>query len=102
MAWTSPSSINATEPLRFLPYLNGVTYNWFSRLLLITLWVIFFFGWIRAKGDEDWIGGLAMSSYIVTVLATMLWIIGFVSGFDLAIAIAVTLVASAILFLDRR
>ena len=103
MAWTSPTTINATRGFAdILPYLNEVTENWISRMLLIGIWIIFLFGYLRVKGDNDIISGMAVSSYVTFVLATLLWIIGFVSGLDMAIVVGVTLISTAMLLLDKK
>jgi len=97
MAWTSPTTINATAGMdSFLPYLSEVTNFWFGRMLMIAIFVIFLFGYLRAK--DDFIGGLAISSYITFVLGLLFWSIGIVSGLDFAIIIGITTVSSVILF----
>jgi len=97
MAWTSPTEINASAGLdSFLPYLSEVTNFWFGRMIMVAVFVIFLFGYLRAK--DDFIGGLAVASYVTFVIGLLFWVIGIVSGLDFAIIIGVTVIASVILF----
>ena len=103
MAWTSPSEINASEGITAVTsYLNEVSYNWFGNMILITIWTIFLWGYIRAKGDNDIIGGFAVASYITFVIAILLWIIGVVSNLAFGFALGLTLVSSIALFIDKK
>jgi hypothetical protein len=97
MAWASPTTVNASAGMdSFLPYLSTVTNFWFGRMLIIAIFVIFMFGYMRAK--DDFIGGLAVSSYVTFVLSLILWVVGVVTGLDFGIVIGVTIVASVLLF----
>jgi uncharacterized membrane protein len=103
MAWRSPSDINATKGITEVTnYLNDVTLNWFGNMLVIAVWVIFLFGYLRAKGDDDFIGAFAVASYVTFVLTTLLWIVGMVSGVTFGIVIGVTLISSVALFIDKK
>lgn len=103
MAWTSPTEINASQGITEVTnYLNDVSFNWFGNMLVISIWVIFLFGYLRAKGDDDIIGAFAVASYVTFVVTTLLWIIGLVSGVTFGIVIGVTLISSAVLFMDRK
>lgn len=102
MAWTSPSTINATAGLdEFLPYLSEVTNFWFGRMLMISVFIIFLFGYLRSKND-DYVGAIAVSSYVTFVLGLMFWVIGLVSGLDFAIIIGITLASSIALLLQKK
>jgi len=71
MAWTSPTTINATQGLdSFLPYLSEVTNFWFGRMLMIAVFIIFLFGYLRAK-NNDFIGGFAVSTYVTFVIGLL-------------------------------
>lgn len=101
MAWTSPTTVNATAGLEsFLPYISEVTNFWFGRMLMIAIFVIFLFGYVRTK--NDWIGGFAVSSYITFVLGLLFWTIGFVTGMDFGIIVGITIVSSVILFSKQK
>lgn len=102
MAHASPTTINGTEGLdSLLPYLSTVTQFWFGRMLMITVFVIFLFGYVRAK-DEDWIGGFAVASYVTFVIGLVFWVIGLVTGLDFAIIIGITAISSVILFTQKE
>lgn len=101
MAWTSPTSIDTTTGIgSFLNYISEITHFWFGRMLMISIFVIFLFGYI-SKRDGDWIGGLAVASYVTFVLGLIFWVIGLVTGLDFAIIIGVVIISSAILFTQK-
>jgi len=102
MAWTSPSSVNVSAGLdSFLPYLSEVTNFWFGRMVMIAIFVIFLFGYMRAK-DDDFIGGLAIASYVTFVIGLLFWVIGFVTGIDFSIIIGITLISTIALLLQKK
>ena len=102
MSWKSPTEINATAGLdSFLPYLSEVTNFWFGRMLMVAIFVIFLFGYLRAK-DDDFIGALAVSSYVTFVLGLIFWVIGLVSGLDFAVIIGITVVSSVLLLSQKK
>lgn len=102
IAWTSPTEINATQGLdSILPYLSTVTNFWFGRMLMITIFVIFLMGYLRAKSD-DFIGALAVSSYVTFVVGLIFWVIGVVSGLDFAIIIGIVSVSSVLLLTQKK
>jgi len=102
MAWTSPTTINASAGMdSFLPYLSEVTNFWFGRMLMIAIFVIFLMGYLRVK-DDDFIGGLAVSSYVTFVLGLMFWVVGLVSGLDFAIIIGIVVISSILLLSQKK
>jgi len=102
MAYTSPTEINMTEGLdSFLPYLSEVTNFWFGRMIMIAIFIIFMMGYLKAR-KNDFVGALAVSSYVTFVLGLIFWVIGIVSGLDFAIIIGVVIVASLILHLQKK
>jgi len=102
MAYTSPTTINASAGLNdFLPYISEVTSFWFGRMLMIAIFVIFLFGYLRVK-DDDFVGGLAISSYVTFVLGLIFWVIGLVSGLDFALIIGLVVVASVLLLMQKK
>jgi len=102
MAWTSPTTINATAGIgTTLEYLSTVTNFWFGRMLMIAIFVIFLSGYLSVK-KEDYFGGLAIASYVTFVMGLLFWTINIVTGMDFAIIIAVTMISSAILFTQRN
>lgn len=101
MAWKSPSTVNMTKGMsEIIPYLNEVTVNWFGRMLMLSIFMIILIGYSKAK--DDWKGGLAISGYVTFILGLLGWVIGFISGFDLGLIIAVSVLGTLILLLDER
>ena len=102
MAHTSPTEINATAGLdSLLPYLSEVTQFWFGRMIMIAIFVIFLMGYLRAKND-DFIGALAVSSYVTFIIGLLFWVIGLVSGLDFAMIIGIVLIASVLLLSQKK
>jgi len=102
MAYTSPTEINATAGLdSFLPWITEVTNFWFGRMIMIAIFVIFLFGYLKMNKD-DYIGGLAVTSYVSFVMGLIFWVIGIVSGLDFAIIIGIVLIASVLLLSQKK
>lgn len=102
MAWTSPATVNASAGLSdFLPYLSTVTNFWFGRMLMVAVFVIFLLGYMRVR-ENDFIGGLAISSYITFVIGLLFWVIGLVSGIDFGVIIGITVISSIALLLQKK
>ena len=102
MAYTSPSTINASAGLSdFLPYISEVTNFWFGRMLMIAIFVIFLMGYLRVR-DDDFVGALAISSYVTFVMGLIFWVIGLVSGLDFALIIGLVIVASVMLLMQKK
>jgi len=102
MAHTSPTKINATEGLdSFLPWITEVTNFWFGRMIMIAIFIIFMFGYLKVNKD-DYIGGFAVASYVSFVIGLIFWVIGIVSGLDFSIIIGIVLVASVLLLAQKK
>lgn len=102
MAWRSPTTINASAGMdSFLPYISEVTNFWFGRMLMIAIFIIFMFGYLRKEGN-DFIGALAVASYVTFVLGLIFWVIGLVSGLDFAVIIGVTVISSVLLLTQKK
>lgn len=102
MAYTSPATINASEGLNsFLPWITEVTSFWFGRMTMIAIFVIFLFGYLKVNKD-DFIGGLAVASYVSFVIGLIFWVIGIVSGLDFSVIIGITLVSSIMLLAQKK
>ena len=100
MTYPSPTTINASRGFgEFLNYLNIVTDMWISNLFLIAVWIIVLIGFYKAK--EDFTGALAVSGYCTFVLALLLWVGGFASGYALGICIAAAIIGTIALLLDN-
>jgi len=102
MAWTSPSTINATAGIgSTFEFLSDVSHFWFGRMLMIAIFVIFLSGYLSARRD-DYFGAFAVASYVCFVLGLLFWVIDLVTGLDFAIIIAITIVSSVILFVQKN
>ena len=102
MAWQSPETVNVTTGLdNFLPYLNVVSYGWFGRMLIVSIFVIFFMGYLRTKRD-DVVGAFAVSSYVTFVISLLFWTIDLVGGLEFGIILGLTAVSSIALFLQKK
>lgn len=100
MAWRSPTTVNASAGFdSIIPYISEITHFWFGRMIAIAIFVIFLFGFVRAK--DDWIGGFAVASYVTFVISLLFWVIGFITGLDFAIVIGITVISSVILFTQK-
>lgn len=102
MAYPSPSTINASAGIgEIFYYLNDVTKFWFSNMFLVAVFLIFLVGYLRS-GHDDLVSALSISSYVTFVVATMLWLIGFVSILSYILVIGVTLMSTAWLLIDKK
>lgn len=100
MAYPSPSTINASKGLgELFNYINLVTNNWVSNMIMIGIWIIVLMGFYKAK--EDFKGALAVAGYSTFVVGLLFWIGGFISGFAFGVVIAMALIGTAILFTDQ-
>ena len=101
MTWTSPTTINATEGIgTTFEFLSTVTEFWFGRMLMIAIFVIFLSGYLMAR-REDYFGAIAVASYVTFVLGLLFWVIDLVTGMDFAIIIAITIISSVVLFIQK-
>jgi len=100
MTISSVTSINASKGLgEILAYTNNVTNNWMSQMMLIAIYIIVLVGFYKAK--EDFQGALAVAGYGTFVVALLLWIGGFVSGWALGISIALAIIGTFVLLMDH-
>lgn len=103
MAYDYPSTINASAGIgEILNYINDVTNSWVSRMLLLAFGVIVFVGFLKSKPDDDFKGAFAVGSYATFVIGFFLFLINFVDGVTLGITLALTIISTAILLLDKR
>jgi len=102
MAHLSPTTINATEGMdSFLPYLSTVTNFWFGRMIMIAIFVLFSFGYLKANKD-DYVGAFAVSTYVCFVIGLIFWVIGLITGLDFAVIIGGVAIASLLLFAQKK
>ena len=99
--YPSASSINATKGFgEVLNYVNTVTNQWISNMLLIAIYIIVLIGFYKAK--DDFQGELAVAGYGTFVIALLFWIGGFVSGWAFGISIALAIIGTIVLLMDNN
>lgn len=101
MTYTSPSTINASKGFaEILIYVNNVTDQWISNMILIGLWIIVLLGYYKAQNDFK--GALAVAGYGTFVVSVLFWAGGFVSGITFGVVIAVAILGTIVLLLDNN
>jgi len=99
--YTSPTTINASAGIgSMLTYINDVTNLWASKFIIIAIFLITLFAYLRS--NRDWVSALAVSSYTTFIITTLLWLSGFVDGWTYGYVIGGTLIFTGILLLDRK
>ena len=102
MAYRSPTDVDlVTNATGFFFWLAEVTNFWFYRMMIIAIWVIVLFGYLRASNEEDFIGALAVASYITWGLGTIFVVMGLMTGIDWAISTGVMIVATILLLIFK-
>lgn len=100
MTYDSPSTINASAGLSgVFNYLNTVTNNWISVLLMLGIYIIILIGFYKAK--EDFRGALAVAGYGVFVVGLLFWIGGFLSGIMFSVTVALAIIGTLVLLLEN-
>ena len=100
MTFTSPATLNMSKGfIELLTYTNTVTNSWISNMLLIAIYVIVLVGFYKAK--DDFKGAFAVAGYGTFVIALLFWIGGFVSGGAFGISIAMAIIGTTVLLLDK-
>ena len=105
MAFDEITSINMTtnEGMgNILQYINLVTDFWAGRMVAIAIFILFLFGFLRSKNDDDFVGAFAVASYVTFVIGLLMWLIDFLDGIAFGVIMAVTIVSTAILLFDKR
>jgi len=97
-SYDMPNTINMTGGLtEFFVYLNEVTFNWFSNMLLISIYLIFATGFYLAR--RDMFGAMAIGGFAVFVVGLLLFVGGIISGVTFGMVIAVAILSFASLWL---
>lgn len=101
MPYNMPTSINWTSGMEeaFI-YLNSVTNNWFSNMLLISIYIIFAIGFHFAK--DDIFGGFAVGGFVTFVISLILWVGGYISGVTFTFAVAVMIASFCALWIRQN
>lgn len=98
--YPSPTTVNLTEGMDGLfIYLNTVTNNWFSNLLLIAIYIIFATGFYFAR--RDIFGAFAVGGFATFVFGLLLWVGGMISSVTFAFVIAVAIISFATLWVGE-
>jgi len=85
-----PSEVNMSEGFTNLfVYFNTVTNNWFSNMLLITIYIMFAMGFYSSKRNVG--GSFAVGGFATFVFGTLLWIANMISTFTFALVVAVAI-----------
>ena len=92
MAYENITDRNLSEGIQvYFDYLNSVTNQWFSNMILIGIYMIALFGIARYNGN-DFIEAGAIAGFLTVLVAMFLWLAGMVSGVTFVICIAVMVV----------
>ncbi len=105
MAYPDINDIDMTTSegmVNILQYINVVTQNWAGRMVAIGFFIIFLWGYLRSKNDDDFVGAFAVASYVTFVLGLLMWLINFLDGIAFSIIIGITIISTAILLYDKR
>jgi hypothetical protein len=98
--YESPTTINASEGLgELIDYINVVTQNWFGNLLIVGIWVIVLMGYYKAQNDFK--GALAVAGYVTFVVSLLFWVGGWISGATFGIVVAVAIIGTVAVLLDK-
>ena len=69
---------------------------------MIAVFMMFLFGYLRSKADDDFVGAFAVASYVTFALGLLFWLINFLDGVAFTIIMAITIISTAILLFDKR
>lgn len=101
MPYDMPTTINWTSGMgEAFIYFNSVTNNWFSNLLLISIYVIFATGFYFAKNDI--FGGFAVGGFVTFVISLILWVGGYISAITFTFAVAVMIASFGALWFGQN
>jgi len=81
-------------------YLNFVTNQWFSNLLLIAVWVLVLVGFY--KSTDDVAGAFAVAGFGTFVVALLFWAGTLISTLTFSIVIALMILGVLVLLVDKK
>jgi len=100
MTYPAPTSINTTKGLNeIFSYVNEISDNWFSQMVLIGIFMIIWIGYYKAR--EDFRGGFAVAGYGTFVVSLLFWVGGLISGWVLGVVIGISIIGTLFLLLDH-
>ena len=98
MTFESPTTINLTSGMdNLFFYLNSITNNLFSNLLLVAIYVIFSAGFYFSR--RDLFGSLAVGGFAIFIVGLLFWLGGLISGVTFAFVVAVSIISFASLWI---
>jgi len=101
MPYPSPTTVNMSKGIgELLTYVNTVSNNWISNLMLLGIYIIIMIGFYRAK--DDFQGAMAVSGYVTFVIALLFWIGGFINAWAFGITVGIAIIGTLILLLDNK
>lgn len=101
MAWPSPADINWSNGAgESINYVNQVSLGIFSNMLLFSVYIIILWGFFKKEGD--FIGGLAVAGFIVTLAALIMWIGGWVTWVTFGICLGLLVIGAAAVLIDNK
>jgi hypothetical protein len=99
MTYASPTTINASKGFgEVIGYVNLVSGQWFSNLILLAIYVIVLIGFYKAQNDFK--GAMAVAGFGTFVVALLFWIGGMISGISFGVVIALAIIGVATLMMD--
>lgn len=97
MPFPNPADINASKGLpEFFSYANNVTYNWFSNMIIISIYMIILIGY--GKATRDWIGASGVAGFGTFLISLLFYIGQLITGSTLAIVIAFAFIGALAVF----
>jgi hypothetical protein len=100
MTYDSPTTVNMTSGIgNLFYYLNSVTDQWISNMIMLAIYIIILMGYYKAK--DDFQGALAVSGYVTFIVGLLFWIGEFINGWTFGIIIAVAIIGTIVLLLDN-
>ena len=101
MSYTNPQSINMSKGFgEIFIYINEVTNQVFSIMLMLSIWVIVALGYYKASGDIS--SSIGVASFSIFSVGLLFWIGGMITGWVFAGVIAFAIVGIGVLLLSKE
>lgn len=97
--YADPSSVDLSNPINLIYYINNNSYQLFGIGFVIVIWILVFIGYY--KGREDFTGAFAVSSFIAFLLGLLGWAGGIVPPYFFSIVTGITIISGILLYMDR-
>ena len=100
MAWRSPTEINWSKGAgESINYVNEVTNNIFSNMLLFSLYIIILWG--SYKASDDILSDFAIASWSVMIIGLIMWIGSWVTWVTFAVCVGLAIVSAAAVLINN-